>query len=90
MKKRLAAIIVAVVMIFAGIGAVTAADDPAAKALLEDLCSYCHTSEYATDIADTEAGWRITVARMIDENGADISKKDAETIIKYLAANHGS
>jgi cytochrome c5 len=89
MKKRLVFTIVAVAMVFTGIGVVTAADDPAAKALFEDSCSICHTTEYATDLADTEAGWRDTVTRMIEENGVDLSKEDAETIIKYLATNYG-
>jgi cytochrome c5 len=60
-----------------------------AKALFEEKCNICHTSEYATDKRDTTDGWRMTVLRMRDEMGADLTDKEAEAIIDYLCKHRG-
>jgi hypothetical protein len=68
---------------------VAAVSDDEAKVLFETKCSFCHSETNATDMSDTEEGWRSTVFRMKDENGCDISSGQAETIIAYLTKFYG-
>jgi mono/diheme cytochrome c family protein len=63
--------------------------DEKAKELFEDKCSLCHTADYATDIKGTPDEWREIVIRMKDDNGADMTDEEAETIIKYLSTHYG-
>ena len=60
-----------------------------AKALFYEKCEYCHSADAATGINDTSEGWRETVTRMREDNGAPLSAEEAETIIKYLSENYG-
>ncbi|MHC4946405.1 MAG: hypothetical protein ACYTG7_25615 [Planctomycetota bacterium] len=60
-----------------------------AKALFEEKCDLCHGADYATDIKNTEEEWRVVVIRMKEDNGADMTDEEAETIIKYLTTHYG-
>lgn len=64
-------------------------NDEKAKELFEAKCDLCHSKEYATEIKNSEEEWRVVVIRMKDENGADITDEEAETIIAYLAKHYG-
>jgi hypothetical protein len=63
--------------------------DDKAKELIEEKCGLCHTSDYATGTTNTAGEWRETVMRMKDDNGADLTEKEAEAIIGYLSRHHG-
>jgi nitrate/TMAO reductase-like tetraheme cytochrome c subunit len=63
--------------------------DDKAKALFNEECGICHALEYATDMRDTPEGWRSTVVRMIEDNGADLNEEKTEAIINYLNKFYG-
>lgn len=58
------------------------------KAIVEVKCSVCHALTNVTDSALSQDDWRDTVQTMIDR-GADLSKDDMDTVIRYLAKNFG-
>lgn len=57
------------------------------QGLFEKKCGTCHGLGKSTSKGKTDKQWRTTVLRMI-ENGADISRDDAEKIIAHLAKNY--
>jgi hypothetical protein len=63
--------------------------DNDAKALFLEKCDLCHGADYATDIRNTEEAWREVVIRMKEDNGADMTDEETETIIKYLTKHYG-
>ncbi|MFT7582811.1 MAG: cytochrome c5, partial [Myxococcota bacterium] len=68
----------------------TAVDMVKAKALFDDVCTQCHELTEVDDVgAQDEAGWRVTVRRMIEEEEAEIEPADAELIIAYLVESRG-
>ncbi len=67
-------------------GAQGAAD---VKALFQEKCSICHTTDRPTAKKKDRAGWEKTVLRMKNVNGAPITDEQAQAIIDYLTQNHG-
>lgn len=63
-------------------------------ALAQANCQTCHPAAYVTaqrpPRAEAGAFWRSTVDRMVEQNGAPISRADAERIIAYLSSNYRS
>lgn len=78
-------------LIGAAYGAASAGEDgpPDAAALFENKCSICHLIERAKKKNKTEKGWRDTVMRMKNTNGAPITEDEAEMLIEYLTDNYG-
>jgi len=93
MKKTIlvlmALMVLGVTGIFMAPGHASGSTDADAKALFEEKCSICHSTENATDITDTPEGWRSTLTRMRDENGCPLNPEEFETIISYLSRNYG-
>lgn len=88
MKRRILLIFVLIVMI-ALPAFVFANSHIDAKALFSAKCNFCHSEENATTMRDTPENWRETVMRMKNDNGCDITDKEAEIIINYLSTNYG-
>jgi mono/diheme cytochrome c family protein len=87
-KIILTTILVLACFVLAYANADTEADEKA-KALFEEKCDLCHGADYSTDIKNTEEEWRVVVVRMREDNGADMTDEEAETIIKYLSTHYG-
>lgn len=64
-------------------------DAPDAAALYEKKCSICHVIERSKSKRKSAEGWRDTVMRMKNKNGAPITDKEAEIIIQHLADSYG-
>jgi mono/diheme cytochrome c family protein len=63
-------------------------DDAAAQALLEAKCTECHElDEVEEHGGDDVAGWRSSVAAMVEE-GAEISDEEAAQLATYLAKQY--
>jgi mono/diheme cytochrome c family protein len=60
----------------------------AAEELFVSRCSMCHEPATATTESHTDTEWREIVERMI-MNGAPVTDPEKETIVAYLAKNHG-
>jgi mono/diheme cytochrome c family protein len=60
-----------------------------AKALFEQKCSVCHTTERATTRTETREGWTSLVKKMQAKSPGAISDDDVAKIVDYLAAEHG-
>lgn len=60
-----------------------------AKKLFESKCSYCHSLDRPREQSMTPAQWKMTVDRMIDENGAPIAPDERKIILNYLIKNFG-
>ena len=86
MKQTILAIILVLTCF---VMAYSADPDDKAKALFEDKCDICHTSDLATDIKSTPEGWRAIVMGMKEDNGAVMTKEEAETVIEYLSTHYG-
>lgn len=56
--------------------------------LVQEECTRCHTLAPIQVAARPEHEWRNTVYRMI-VHGADLGRREAETVIEYLALNYG-
>lgn len=54
-----------------------------------DYCTQCHDAQRALQKVKSLAGWRATVRRMADKDGADIPSDVHEAIATYLAAQSG-
>lgn len=84
-------LLISTVIIGTSCGVVLANGEEAmsAAALYEKKCSICHVIERSKSKNKTEAGWRTTVMRMKNNNGAPITDEEAELIIKHLAEHYG-
>ena len=62
------------------------------RAVVENLCSGCHSLDYLRINAPfmNRMGWTAEVNKMIQAFGAPIETKDAGTIIDYLSTNYGT
>lgn len=60
-----------------------------AAALFENTCAGCHELEQATATPMGLDGWRATVERMIGY-GAKLSPEQADSVVRYLAEQHGA
>ena len=56
-----------------------------AKALFEQKCSTCHSSDRPKAKAKTAKEWASTVTHMKQVNGAHLSDEEAKLIVDYLA-----
>lgn len=88
MKKLLLLVMVAII---ASVTFVFADEDndEDVKEMIEEKCSLCHTPDYAFNNSNTEQGWRDTVTRMVEENGAELTDEEFDKIVKYLAEHRG-
>lgn len=57
--------------------------------LVQKECTRCHTLAPLQVAANPEYEWRNTVYRMI-AHGANLSHREAEEVIEYLALTYGS
>lgn len=71
---------------FQGAGDAAVADASAvrAKALFEKKCSQCHPLEKVLKTREGSDWWRVTVTRMGEKPGADISADDSAHIMRYI------
>ena len=65
------------------------ADVSGPKALFEQKCSICHTTERATSRQETKAGWTELVKKMQAKQPGSISDEEAGRIIDFLSSEHG-
>lgn len=69
--------------------------DSAAEALLATKCMTCHLPvegkglDRISDSRRTPEGWDMTIVRMITAHGVKMSAEERQTLMKYLADNHG-
>jgi hypothetical protein len=83
--------------LLAGAGSGAAAEIPVAlkdapgRAMVENLCSGCHSLDYIRINAPfmNRQVWTASVNKMIQAFGAPISQPDAAAIIDYLTTNYG-
>ena len=62
--------------------------DGPGKALVEDLCGYCHAVEEAVATRRYESDWKDVIQLMVDR-GATGSEDDFRSILTYLTKNYG-
>ncbi len=60
-----------------------------AEALFESKCKLCHSIERPKSKKKTKDGWKSTVTRMQNINGAPVSDEEANILIDYLAEKYG-
>jgi mono/diheme cytochrome c family protein len=65
------------------------ADVSGPKALFEQKCSVCHTTERATTRQETKEGWAELVKKMQAKQPGSISDEEAGRIVDFLASEHG-
>lgn len=65
------------------------AQDATGKKLLEKTCTRCHTLVSTYRMTNTRDRWAEIVDDMVSR-GAEATDDELETIIDYLAANHGT
>jgi len=63
-------------------------DQPKAKQLFEEICSYCHELERVGRQALTREEWRGLIRGMVDE-GAPVTDQEFSLILDYLAEHFG-
>jgi len=89
--KPILSVLISFMIIAASCGIVLAdgakAPDPAG--LYEKKCSICHEIERSRSKRKSGKGWRDTVMRMKNNNGAPITDEEAEIIIRHLTDNYG-
>jgi cytochrome c553 len=56
------------------------------QAAFNNYCTQCHDAQRALQKTKSLAGWRATVRRMVEKNGADIPQGVHEAIATYLAS----
>jgi hypothetical protein len=61
---------------------------PSGEELVQEECTRCHTLAPIQVTARPEHEWRNVVYRMVGL-GADLSRREAERVIEYLALAHG-
>mgnify|MGYP001615248470 CR=1 FL=1 len=60
-----------------------------AKALFENKCNQCHSSDRPKALKKTSDEWKATVLRMKNSNGCPITDDEAKLIIDYLSKAYG-
>ncbi len=60
-------------------------DDPA-RAVVQQKCMICHTTEYVTQQRLTEGAWKKTVEKM-RKFGSPIADEEIAPLVAYLAKN---
>ena len=89
--KSAVSLVISTLIIGASYGVVLAGametSDP--EGLYEKKCSICHVIERSKSKKKSENGWRNTVMRMKNSNGAPITDEEAEIIIRHLADEYG-
>jgi len=89
--KKTAMYLLTVMFLVASITAVKSAEEAVdAKTLFEKKCSLCHSIDRPKSKKKTADGWKRTVTKMKNVNGAPVTDEEAEMIIKYLTENYGS
>lgn len=63
--------------------------DNAARRILENACTACHSLERVDGARFTEEKWRATVTEMRSK-GARLADEDFSTLVEYLTRTHGS
>ena len=71
--------------IMAALMAVGAEEAPEGAALVAERCTVCHTTERFDAATKDEAGWTVTVDRMIGK-GARLDSAEREAVIAYLSS----
>jgi cytochrome c5 len=66
----------------------SAANDAAAKKLLEDACTSCHDLGLVTEAHLTKDEWQGVVMSMVAK-GATVSEKDSPVLVEYLVKMYG-
>ncbi len=91
MRKILTTILaVSVLVVFTGLSTAIASEDmDPAKALFEEKCSACHTTEKPLGKTKDKDGWTATVKRMQEKKPGHISDEEAAKIIDYLTKTRG-
>lgn len=72
-----------------GIVLASGTEAPNPTQLYEKKCSSCHPIERSKSKRKSEKGWRKTVMRMKNTNGAPITDEEAEIIIRHLTDKYG-
>jgi len=57
------------------------------KALMQERCTVCHSTDRITTAHKTADQWTSTVTRMIS-HGAQLNTQEQQTLITYLAATY--
>jgi cytochrome c2 len=57
------------------------------KALMQERCTVCHSTDRITTTHKTADQWTSTVTRMIS-HGAQLNTQEQQTLITYLAATY--
>lgn len=65
-----------------------AAEDPAAP-VFTSVCVKCHPKERVIATRRTRSQWEEVIATMISARGAQVSDEDFDTVLGYLAREHG-
>jgi competence ComEA-like helix-hairpin-helix protein len=65
-----------------------AESDPAAP-VFTNVCGKCHPKERVTAMRRTRSQWEEVISTMITARGAQISDEDFDTVLGYLAREHG-
>ena len=65
--------------------ATTEIEAPAGKAIVETVCTGCHSLNKITTASYDKDGWQKTVERMISK-GAELDNNQKELVIDYLAS----
>ncbi len=61
-----------------------------AQALVEENCSVCHSTDQIKTAQKTPTEWKLTVERMVTDQGAQLSGEDRYLIIQYLSDQVGT
>lgn len=88
--KKIVIVSLALIFFLSGItvyGAEEAKVD--AKALFENKCSQCHSTDRPKSKKKTEKEWESTAMRMKNQNGGKVTDEEAKIIIGYLTATYG-
>lgn len=70
-------------------GCVDAKKEPESQKLFEAACSRCHSIDIPRALKRTREEWAMTVSRMRSQNRAELTDREANAIIDYLAKKHG-
>ena len=83
------------VMAVSAVPTLVHADTDAAKALLTSKCMTCHLPAEGKSLTRidesrrTPEGWDMTIVRMMQAHGLEVTADERKTLVKYLADNHG-
>ncbi len=93
MKKVSILILLCCAIVFVGLLSMASASGEVEKVnaeqLFETKCGLCHSINRPKSKMKTSEGWKSTVMRMKNINGAPLSDEEANMIIGYLSENYG-